>query len=75
MEDKKADLAGPGIGTYEEDKFLHRHYNIESTGWGTPFLLVPEATTVDEATLKLLCAAKEKDVVLSRNSPLGVRFY
>src|SRR5665647_178829 len=64
-----------GIGTNEEDDFLHRHYNIESTGWGTPFLLVPEATTVDEGTLKLLCAAKEKDVVLSRNSPLGVRFY
>ncbi|HSB94023.1 MAG TPA: hypothetical protein VLC28_12950, partial [Flavitalea sp.] len=64
-----------GIGTYEEDDFLHRHYNIESTGWGTPFLLVPEATTVDEDTLKLLCAAKEKDVVLSRNSPLGVRFH
>src|SRR5665811_1102570 len=64
-----------GIGTHEEDDFLHRHYNIESTGWGTPFLLMPEATTVDEDTLKLLCAAKEKDVVLSRNSPLGVRFY
>jgi hypothetical protein len=64
-----------GIGTYKEDDFLHQHYTIESTGWGTPFLLVPEATTVDEATLKLLCAAKEKDVVLSRNSPLGVRFY
>ena len=64
-----------GIGTHEEDDFLHRHYNIGSTGWGTPFLLVPEATTVDEATLKLLCAAKEKDVVLSRNSPLGIRFF
>ena len=64
-----------GIGTYEEDDFLHRYYNIESTGWGTPFLLVPEATTVDENTLKLLCAAKEKDVVLSHNSPLGVRFH
>lgn len=48
---------------------------MDSTGWGTPFLLVPEATTVDETTLKQLCAAKEKDVVLSRNSPLGVRFY
>jgi hypothetical protein len=36
---------------------------------------VPEATTVDDNTLKLLCAAKEKDVVLSRNSPLGVRFH
>jgi hypothetical protein len=64
-----------GIGTHEEDEFLHRHYAIESTGWGTPFLLVPEATTVDENTLKLLCAAKEKDIVLSRNSPLGVRFH
>ncbi len=64
-----------GIGTHEEDEFLRRHYNIESTGWGTPFLLVPEATTVDNDTLKLLCAAKKEDVVLSRNSPLGVRFH
>ena len=64
-----------GIGTHEEDNYLHQHYNIESTGWGTPFLLVPEATTVDEGTLKLLCAAKENDVVLSHNSPLGVRFH
>lgn len=64
-----------GIGTHEEDNFLHRYYDIDSTGWGTPFLLVPEATTVDDDTLKLLCASKEKDVVLSRNSPLGIRFY
>jgi hypothetical protein len=64
-----------GIGTYEEDEFLHRYYNIQSTGWGTPFLLVPEATTVDQDTLQLLSAAKEKDVVLSKNSPLGVRFH
>ncbi len=64
-----------GIGTHEEDFFLRRHYDIESTGWGTPFLLVPEATTVDDATLELLAAAKEKDITLSRNSPLGVRFH
>lgn len=64
-----------GIGSHEEDDFLVRYYNLESTGWGTPFLLVPEATTVDEDTMKLLCNAKEKDVVLSRNSPLGVRFH
>lgn len=64
-----------GIGTHEEDHFLVRYYNLESTGWGTPFLLVPEATTVDEDTMKLLCNPKEKDVVLSRNSPLGVRFH
>lgn len=64
-----------GIGTYEEDQFLHNHYGVDSTGWGTPFLLVPEATTVDDNTLQLLLAAKEKDITLSKNSPLGVRFY
>jgi len=64
-----------GIGTYEEDKFLQEYYGLDSTGWGTPFLLVPEATTVDEDTLKLLSKAKERDVVLSKNSPLGVRFH
>jgi hypothetical protein len=64
-----------GIGTHEEDDFLHDYYSMESTGWGTPFLLVPEATTVDETTLKQLSAATEKDIVLSHNSPLGVRFH
>lgn len=64
-----------GIGTHAEDAFLHDYYNIQSTGWGTPFLLVPEATTVDDATLKLLSAAREKDIALSYNSPLGVRFH
>ena len=42
-----------GIGTWKEDHFLHSYYGIESTGWGTPFLLVPEATTVDDDTLQL----------------------
>lgn len=64
-----------GIGTAEEDGFLHNYYGMESTGWGTPFLLVPEATTVDEPTLKLLCAANKEDIVLSNNSPLGVKFH
>lgn len=63
-----------GIGTSEEDIFLHKHYGMDSTGWGTPFLLCPEATTVDEKTLQLLSTAGERDVVLSKNSPLGVRF-
>ena len=64
-----------GIGTFEEDNFLHQHYGFDKTGWGTPFLLVPEATTVDDTTLKLLCASKDKDVLLSKYSPLGVRFH
>ncbi len=64
-----------GIGSSEEDNLLHDYYGMDSTGWGTPFLLVPEATTVDEDTIKKLCLARDKDVVLSHNSPLGVRFH
>lgn len=64
-----------GIGTGEEASFLQAQYDVNSTGWGTPFLLVPEATTVDEKTLTLLCQAKKEDVVLSNSSPLGVRFH
>lgn len=63
-----------GIGTHEEASFLQKYYDVQSTGWGTPFLLCPEATTVDEPTLKLLSEAREGDVTLSRNSPLGIRF-
>jgi len=63
-----------GVGTHEEADFLTKYYEVDSTGWGTPFLLCPEATTVDDATLKLLSRAKEEDIMLSKNSPLGVRF-
>lgn len=63
-----------GIGTHEEAAFLYDRYGVYSTGWGTPFLLCPEATTVDKETLQLLSAATEEDIVLSNNSPLGVQF-
>ncbi len=64
-----------GIGTHAENELLHQYFGVESTGWATPFLLVPEATTVDEATFQLLANARERDVTLSNNSPLGVRFH
>ncbi|MEP7081327.1 MAG: hypothetical protein ABI784_11395, partial [Ginsengibacter sp.] len=64
-----------GIGTYEECELLHNYYGIDSTGWGTPFLLVPEATTVDDPTLELLQKATRPDLFLSKNSPLGVPFH
>lgn len=63
-----------GVGTSEEHQFLLEHYQLDSVGWGTPFLLVPEATTVDEHTLSQLANAKEKDLYLSNISPLGIRF-
>ena len=63
-----------GIGTAAEQQLLYGYYGVNGTGWGTPFLLCPEATTVDENTLQLLSESKENDVVLSKASPLGVRF-
>ncbi|HEY4650657.1 MAG TPA: hypothetical protein VIG72_04540 [Pontibacter sp.] len=63
-----------GIGTAAEHTFLQEHYGADATGWGTPFLLVPEATTVDEPTLQQLVAAKAEDLYLSPISPLGVPF-
>ena len=63
-----------GVGTEEEHEFLLKHYQLDSIGWGTPFLLVPEATTVDEKTLNQLVQAKEEDLYLSDISPLGVPF-
>ena len=63
-----------GVGTNEEHNFLIDHYKIDSVGWATPFLLVPEATNLDEPTLELLCKAEEKDLYLSGISPLGVPF-
>ena len=63
-----------GVGSNAEHQFLLEYYNLDSIGWGTPFLLVPEATTVDEETLELLCNAKEDDLYMSEVSPLGVIF-
>lgn len=63
-----------GVGTEEEHDFLMDYYNLDSVGWGSPFLLVPEATTVDNKTLEKLALAKEDDLYLSDISPLGVPF-
>ncbi|MFE3868865.1 hypothetical protein ACFX5E_12400 [Flavobacterium sp. LS2P90] len=63
-----------GVGTAEEHNFLLDYYEVDSVGWGSPFLLVPEATSVDEATRKLLAKAKEEDLYLSHISPLGIPF-
>ncbi len=64
-----------GIGTADENELLLEYYRLDGTGWATPFLLVPEVTTVDDAHLKMLLDAKEGDVHLSGASPLGVPFW
>ena len=63
-----------GVGTAEEHQFLIDHYQVDSVGWGTPFLLVPEATTVDDPTLKKIIEAKEDNLYLSNISPFGIPF-
>jgi hypothetical protein len=63
-----------GIGTAEENEFLIRHYGLDGTGWGSPFLLVPEATSVDTPTLNALASAEPSDYYLSHASPLGIPF-
>lgn len=63
-----------GIGTAEEHEFLINYYELDATGWGSPFLLVPEVTNVDEKTLMALTSATAEDYYLSNSSPLGILF-
>lgn len=63
-----------GVGTAEEHEFLLDFYKTDSVGWGSPFLLVPEATSSDNDTRELLAKAKEEDLYLSHISPLGIPF-
>ncbi|UIR55080.1 hypothetical protein LZQ00_12400 [Sphingobacterium sp. SRCM116780] len=63
-----------GVGTADEHTFLLKHYEFDAVGWGSPFLLVPEATTVDEETLAALTSATADDFYSSGASPLGVPF-
>lgn len=64
-----------GIGTAAEDAMMRERYEVDGTGWATPFLLVPEVTNVDRGNLEKLCVATNGDVYLSESSPFGVPFW
>lgn len=64
-----------GIGTAGEDAMLRTHYGVDGTGWASPFLLCPEVVSIDDEHLRKVSEAREEDVVLSDNSPLGVPFW
>lgn len=64
-----------GIGTPGENELLLKYFEVDDTGWGTPFLLVPEVTNVDELHLRKLFAAEDRDIYLSDSSPLCVPFW
>ena len=63
-----------GISNSKEQDLLFDYYKVVSTGWASPFLLVPEVTNVDQTTLRLLSNTKEEDLYLSSISPMGVPF-
>ncbi len=72
--DMKITVQG-GIGNASEDKSLFKYYHVDGTGWGTPFLLVPEVVNVDEPHLRKIVVAGPDDVYLSASSPMGVPFW
>ena len=64
-----------GIGTNDERELLHNRYDVDATGWATPFLLIKEVTNVDDDHRERLSSAGEDDVQLSDSSPLGLPFW
>jgi len=63
-----------GVGTPKEHNFLLDYYNLDSIGWGTPFLLVPDVVNVDDNTLEKLLNAGKEELYLSNTSPMGIPF-
>lgn len=63
-----------GVGTANEHNLLLENYNVDLVGWGTPFLLVPEAVNIDAESFKTLSEAGTNELYLSDISPIGVPF-
>ena len=63
-----------GIGNHAEDLRMREYYGMDGTGWGSPFLLVPEVSPVDKETRELLEKATPKDLYMSDASPLDIYF-
>jgi hypothetical protein len=63
-----------GIGNHGEVCRLRKDFGMDSTGWASPFLLVPEVTCVDDSTRELLRQARAESLYLSDVSPLNTPF-
>jgi hypothetical protein len=63
-----------GIGNHAEDLRMREYYGMDGTGWGSPFLLVPEVSPVDEETREQLVKATPQDLYMSDASPLDIFF-
>ncbi|MDB4533644.1 hypothetical protein N9242_02150 [Vicingaceae bacterium] len=63
-----------GVGTANEHSLLMNNYGVDLVGWGTPFLLVPEAINIDANSFKILSDSGVNELYLSDISPIGVPF-
>ena len=63
-----------GITSADEHRLMLSLYGADAAGWGTPWLLVPEATRVQPEIITALARARAEDVKLSQASPLNVPF-
>ena len=63
-----------GIGNNGEIRRLLEDFKLDRAGLASPFLLVPEATCIDEPTVELLKKAGKDELYLSGVSPIGVPF-
>ena len=64
-----------GVGTHAEHDTILKYYEADATGWGSPFLLVPEVVRIDDEHLEKVREAGEKEIRLTRSSPLGIPFW
>jgi hypothetical protein len=63
-----------GIGNHAEDLRMREYFGMDGTGWGSPFLLVPEVTPIDKETREQLAASTHNDLYTSDASPLDIYF-
>jgi hypothetical protein len=64
-----------GVGTHAEHDAILNYFEADATGWGSPFLLVPEVVRINEKHLEKVRLAGEEEIQLTRSSPLGIPFW
>jgi hypothetical protein len=64
-----------GIVSTEEQDLLMKCYNVDGTGWGTPFMMATDVVNVDEEHQRKLIDCTGDDVFLSYSSPVGVPYW
>lgn len=64
-----------GIVSSEEQDMLMKSYDVDGTGWGTPFMMATDVINIDEEHQKKLVDCTGDEVFLSDSSPVGVPYW